>query len=127
MTGFVFAEDKKAIANLFNKISVVRYANKGTRIIFKHPFKRLFAYYTPLSAEEAKRGTVGLPRALNMYENYPFWFTFFTALGFFTRIPVPAWVGWDPARLRPAAAYLPLVGWVVGVGVPITYWILVLW
>lgn len=40
---------------------------------------------------------------------------FFTALGFFTRIPVPAWVGWDPARLRPAAAYLPLVGWVVGV------------
>ena len=28
------------------------------------------------------RGTVGIPRALNMYENYPFWFTFFTKLGF---------------------------------------------
>jgi len=39
---------------------------------------------------------------------------FFTALGFFTRIPVPAWVAWAPERLRPAAAYLPLVGWVVG-------------
>ena len=25
---------------------------------------------------------VGIPRALNMYENYPFWFTFFTKLGF---------------------------------------------
>ena len=29
---------------------------------------------------EAVRGTVGIPRVLNMYENYPFWFTFFTKL-----------------------------------------------
>lgn len=28
------------------------------------------------------RGTVGIPRVLNMYENYPFWFTFFTELGY---------------------------------------------
>ena len=34
------------------------------------------------SREEAPRGTVGIPRALNMYENYPFWHTFFTELGF---------------------------------------------
>lgn len=39
---------------------------------------------------------------------------FFTALGYFTRLPVPAWVAWSPERLARAAAYLPLVGWVVG-------------
>ena len=35
-----------------------------------------------LEAEHAPRGTVGIPRALNMYENYPFWHRFFTELGF---------------------------------------------
>lgn len=39
---------------------------------------------------------------------------FFTALGFFTRIPVPGWVPWSPERLNHAARYFPLVGWVVG-------------
>lgn len=39
---------------------------------------------------------------------------FFTALGFFTRIPVPAWVPWSSERLNHAARYFPLVGWVVG-------------
>ena len=37
----------------------------------------------PVLAEaDAPRGTVGIPRALNMYENYPFWHAFFTKLGF---------------------------------------------
>ena len=39
---------------------------------------------------------------------------FFTALGFFTRLPVPAWVPWSTERLNHAARYFPLVGWVVG-------------
>ncbi|HHW65044.1 MAG TPA: adenosylcobinamide-GDP ribazoletransferase [Rhodocyclaceae bacterium] len=39
---------------------------------------------------------------------------FFTALGYFTRLPVPASVSWSPERLARAAAYLPLVGWLVG-------------
>jgi len=43
--------------------------------------KRMFDY-TPLTEEEADRGTIGLPRVLNMYENYPFWATFFRELGF---------------------------------------------
>ena len=43
--------------------------------------KRLFSY-EPLSLEDARRGIIGIPRVLNMYENYPFWFTFFTELGF---------------------------------------------
>lgn len=49
--------------------------------IYQQKLTRLFTY-APLPRERALRGVVGLPRALNMYENYPFWFTFFTELGF---------------------------------------------
>ncbi|HIQ95502.1 MAG TPA: 2-hydroxyacyl-CoA dehydratase [Candidatus Limivivens merdigallinarum] len=41
---------------------------------------KLIFGYEPLPADEAERGTVGIPRVLNMYENYPFWFKFFTTL-----------------------------------------------
>ncbi len=47
--------------------------------LFKYKEKRMFSY-EPLAADEAVRGKVGIPRVLNMYENYPFWFTFFTKL-----------------------------------------------
>ncbi len=53
----------------------------GVPNLFEYKSKRLFDY-EPLSEEEATRPAVGIPRALNMYENYPFWFTFFTKLGF---------------------------------------------
>ena len=49
--------------------------------LFEYKLKRYFDYQ-PLGEEEAKRGAIGIPRVLNMYENYPFWFTFFTTLGF---------------------------------------------
>ncbi len=49
--------------------------------LFDYKLKRLFSY-TPLEADQAPRGVVGIPRVLNMYENYPFWFTFFTRLGY---------------------------------------------
>ena len=49
--------------------------------LFDYKLKRIYGY-EPLAADEAKRGTVGIPRVLNMYENYPFWFTFFTKLGY---------------------------------------------
>lgn len=39
---------------------------------------------------------------------------FLTAIQFFTRIPVPAWVGHQPQQLNRAARYFPLVGVVVG-------------
>ena len=39
---------------------------------------------------------------------------FFIAIGFFTRLPVPGWVGFAPEKLGHAARYLPLVGWLVG-------------
>ena len=49
--------------------------------LFEYKLNRLFSY-TPLAADKAPRGEVGIPRVLNMYEDYPFWFTFFTRLGF---------------------------------------------
>ncbi|SHJ86655.1 2-hydroxyacyl-CoA dehydratase [Paramaledivibacter caminithermalis] len=49
--------------------------------LYEYKYKRVFNY-KPLSNEKAIRGTIGLPRVLNMYEDYPFWFTFFTQLGY---------------------------------------------
>ena len=50
--------------------------------LIKYKQERLFNYYKPLDEKNAPRGTIGIPRVLNMYEDYPFWFTFFTSLGF---------------------------------------------
>ncbi|MBE5899377.1 MAG: 2-hydroxyglutaryl-CoA dehydratase [Lachnospiraceae bacterium] len=49
--------------------------------LYEYKYKRLFAY-PPLKVEDAPRGTVGIPRVLNLYENYPYWATFFKELGF---------------------------------------------
>lgn len=53
--------------------------------MFTWKYKRLFSY-KPLPAKDAPRGDVGIPRVLNMYENYPLWFTIFTELGFRVRL-----------------------------------------
>ena len=47
--------------------------------LYEYKYKRIFSY-KPLSSDQAVRGQVGIPRVLNMFENYPFWFTFFTKL-----------------------------------------------
>ena len=49
--------------------------------MFEYKNERIFSYET-LTETEAVRGTVGIPRVLNMYENYPFWAIFFKALKF---------------------------------------------
>ena len=49
--------------------------------LFKYKYNRLFKYKS-LYKEKAIMGEIGIPRALNMYEDYPFWHTFFTELGF---------------------------------------------
>ena len=54
--------------------------------MFAWKYARLFNDYVPLRAEDAPMGEVGIPRVLNMYENYPLWFTFFTSLGFRVRL-----------------------------------------
>jgi len=49
--------------------------------LYEYKYKRTF-HYSPLKPEEAVRGAIGIPRVLNMYENYPFWFTLLTKLRF---------------------------------------------
>lgn len=49
--------------------------------LFQYKYKRLFQYES-LSPEQASRGKIGIPRVLNMYENYPLWHTIFTQLGY---------------------------------------------
>ncbi len=49
--------------------------------LYEYKLHRLFDYES-LDITEAKRGLIGIPRVLNMYENYPFWFTFLTKLGY---------------------------------------------
>lgn len=49
--------------------------------LFEYKYHRMFDY-EPLDAATAPRGVVGIPRVLNMYENFPFWATFFKELGY---------------------------------------------
>ncbi len=57
--------------------------------LYQYKMQRLFSYKS-LSKDEAPMGTVGIPRVLNMYENYPFWHTFFTKLGFRVVVSPPS-------------------------------------
>ncbi|MGL4607187.1 MAG: acyl-CoA dehydratase activase-related protein [Eubacteriaceae bacterium] len=49
--------------------------------LYQYKYQRIFDYQS-LEINEAPRGEIGIPRVLNIYENYPFWHTFFTSLGF---------------------------------------------
>ena len=49
--------------------------------LYEYKYKKLFSY-VPLTPDKAPRGQVGIPRVLNLFENYPFWYTFFTNLGY---------------------------------------------
>lgn len=49
--------------------------------LYAYKYQRLFQY-KPLAESFARRGVIGIPRVLNMYEDYPFWFTLFTKLGY---------------------------------------------
>ncbi len=49
--------------------------------LFDYKYHRMFDYES-LPEDEASRGIMGIPRVLNMYENFPFWAVFFKKLGF---------------------------------------------
>lgn len=49
--------------------------------LFDYKAKRMFDY-EPLPIDKAPRGIIGIPRVLNMYENFPFWAIFFKKLGY---------------------------------------------
>ena len=78
----IFSDGKRYITG--NRCEKGAGIEKGTKKIpnlYEYKYNRTFDYES-LPKEEARRGTVGIPRVLNMYENYPFWHTFFTDLGF---------------------------------------------
>lgn len=53
---------------------------------------------------------------------------FFAALRFFTRLPVPGWVGHSPEQLNHAARYFSLVGILIGaIGAAVTWLAGLLW
>ena len=77
-----FSNGKKHISgNRCEKGAGIVSDNANLPNLVKYKNERIFGY-TPLEESEAKRGSIGIPRVLNMYEDYPFWFTFFTSLGF---------------------------------------------
>lgn len=61
------------------RIKVKREDRKVNLVDYK--YRKLFKY-RPLKEKDAVHGRIGIPRVLNMYENYPLWHTFFTDLGF---------------------------------------------
>lgn len=58
--------------------------------LYEKKYARLFGHYEPLAAGGAPLGAIGVPRVLNIYENYPFWFTLLTELGFRVELSAPA-------------------------------------
>ena len=84
LTVTTFADGKKYISgNRCEKGAGNAKVKNDLPNLFKYKYDRLFSY-TP--AENAPRGEIGIPRVLNMYENYPLWFTVFTKLGFTVRL-----------------------------------------
>ena len=77
-----FGNGKKFISgNRCERGAGMNNINNNLPNLYKYKYEKLFSY-KPLEEEKANRGTIGIPRVLNMYEDYPFWFTFFTNLGF---------------------------------------------
>ncbi|MGL5381684.1 acyl-CoA dehydratase activase-related protein [Clostridium sp.] len=82
-----FADDEEFISgNRCEKgIGLEKSKKEELPNLYKYKYKRTFDY-KPIKEEAAKRGIIGIPRALNIYENYPFWFTLLTNLGFSVKI-----------------------------------------
>lgn len=78
----IFPDGKRYITgNRCERGAGVESNNSMLPNLYEYKFNRLFGYDS-LTEEEAIHGQVGIPRVLNIYENYPFWHTFFTKLGF---------------------------------------------
>jgi len=64
--------------------------SKNLPNLYAYKYARLFEPYEPLPMDAARRGVIGIPRALNIFENYPLWFTLFTRLGFRVELSAPS-------------------------------------
>lgn len=88
LTISLFSDGKKYITgNRCEKGAGIEKVKNNIPNLYEYKYKRVFDYE---SLTEAKRGTVGIPRILNIYENYPFWHTFFTNLGFRVELSTPS-------------------------------------
>ena len=77
-----FSDNRKYISgNRCEKGLGIEKSQNDLPNMFEYKNKKLFAYES-LPESEAERGVIGIPRVLNMYENYPFWAVFFKKLGF---------------------------------------------
>ena len=82
LTVMEFGEDRHFISgNRCERGADIEIKKSDMPNLFNYKYKRLF-HYTSLAKEDALRGEIGIPRVLNMYENFPFWHAFFTELGF---------------------------------------------
>lgn len=82
LTVSTFAGERRLISgNRCEKGAGLGHTVKELPNVAEYKYQRLFAY-EPLAIEQAPRGEIGIPRALNIYENFPLWFTMFTELGF---------------------------------------------
>ena len=78
----IFSNGKRYISgNRCEKGAGKTESHKNLPNLVKYKYERIFDY-KPIEEQYATRGTIGIPRVLNMYEDYPFWFTFLTNLGF---------------------------------------------
>ncbi|MCL2633239.1 MAG: 2-hydroxyacyl-CoA dehydratase [Oscillospiraceae bacterium] len=81
-----FNDGNKFITNNRCEIGVgSENSESGLPNLYQYKYNRLFDY-EPLKEEDAERGVIGIPRVLGFYENYPFWFTFFTELGYSVKL-----------------------------------------
>ncbi len=74
--------------NRCEKGAMIKKEKEDLPNVYAYKYKRIFDYHSLKSKES--RGTVGIPRVLNMYENYPFWHTFFTELHFKVLLSCPS-------------------------------------
>ena len=80
LTNIHFSDGRKFISgNRCERGLGLELKGNGIPNLYAYKMRRIFGY-KPLTRKEALRGTVGIPRVLNIYENYPFWYTFFTKL-----------------------------------------------
>ena len=78
----IFSNGKRYISgNRCEKGAGKVQGKKSLPNLVKYKYERIFDY-KPIEEQYATRGTIGIPRVLNMYEDYPFWFTFLSNLGF---------------------------------------------
>ncbi|MBO4265645.1 MAG: 2-hydroxyacyl-CoA dehydratase [Lachnospiraceae bacterium] len=98
--------------------------------LYEYKLHRIFDY-EPLPVTEAKRGVIGIPRVLNMYENYPFWFTFLTKLGYSVVLsPISSHKIYEmgiesipsESECYPAKLAHGHIMWLIGKGVPLIFY-----